>query len=88
MKEIRKQIDTIDKNIIKLLGKRLKLAVKISKFKEKKGLPILDKKREAEMIEEFEKIAKKERVDPKFIKKLWEDIFKESRKIQKGNYGS
>ncbi|MBU0727536.1 chorismate mutase [Patescibacteria group bacterium] len=82
MKEIRKQIDEIDKNIIKLLSRRFKLAPKLAKFKKAEGLPILDKKRELEVIDKLEKLAKKEGLDLKFIKKLWVEILKESRKIQ------
>ena len=82
MKEIRKQIDGIDKEIIKLLSKRMKLAIKLGKFKKKEGLPILDKKREQEMLKKLEKQAKKVGLDPKSIGKLYKEIFRESRRAQ------
>ena len=97
MQQIRKQIDGIDKELIKLLSKRMKLAIKLGKFKKKEGLPILDKKREEEMLKKLaasplrhgaqawrEKQAKKQGLDIKFINKLYKEIFKESRRMQRG----
>lgn len=83
MKEIRNQIDTIDKKIIALLGRRFKLVPKLAKLKKKEKLPIQDKKREEEMLSKLQKEAKKQGIDYKLIKKLYLEILKESRKIQK-----
>lgn len=83
MKQIRQQIDIIDKAVIKLLAKRIKLAVKLGKFKKKEGLPVLDKKREEEMLKKLEKQAKNAGIGSKFISKLYKEIFKKSRRVQK-----
>jgi len=83
MQQTRKQIDGIDKKLIKLLSKRMKLAIKLGKFKKKESLPVLDKKREEKMLKKLEKQAKKQGLDTKFINKLYKEIFKESRRVQK-----
>jgi chorismate mutase len=82
MKQLRSQIDGIDKKILTLLSKRTKLAVKLGKFKKKEGLPVQDKKRELEMLKKLEKQAKKGGLNVKFINKIYKDIFKESRRVQ------
>jgi len=82
MKELRKQIDGIDKKIVQLLVRRMKLVLKLGKLKNKEGLPVQDKKREMQMLKKLEKQAKKRGLDVKFINKLYKDIFKESRRIQ------
>jgi chorismate mutase len=82
MQQIRNQIDGIDKKVIGLLGKRMKLAAELGRLKKKEGLPVLDKKREAEMLAKIEKAAKKQGLNPLFAKKLYNEILKESRKIQ------
>jgi chorismate mutase len=84
MQQIRKQIDGIDKKVIQLLVKRMKLAVKLGRLKKKEGHLVLDKKREIEMLKNLEKQAKKGGLDVKFVNKLYKEIFKESRKVQKG----
>jgi monofunctional chorismate mutase len=82
MRQIRNQIDGIDKKIIGLLSKRMKLAAELGKLKKKEKLPVLDKKREREMLEKIEKTAKQNGLNPLFAKKLYNGILKESRKIQ------
>ena len=82
MKEIRKQIDGIDKKVIQILTKRMKLVARLGKLKKKEGLPVQDKKREAEMLKKLEKQAEKGGLDAKFINKIYKDIFKESRRVQ------
>lgn len=82
MQQIRDQIDGIDKKVIGLLSKRMKLAAELGRLKKKEGLPVLDKKREAEMLAEIEKSAKEQGLNPLFAKKLYGQILKESRKIQ------
>ena len=82
MKQLRRQIDGIDKEVIKLLGRRMKLVLKLGKLKKKEGAPVQDKKRETEMLKKLEKQAKKLGLDVKFVNKIYKDILKESRKIQ------
>ena len=83
MQQIRKQIDGIDKKIIQLLSKRMKLAIKLGKLKKKRGMPVLDKKRELEMLKKLEKQAGQLGLDPKSINKLYKEIFKKSRNAQR-----
>jgi chorismate mutase len=82
MKEVRRKIDAIDKKLIVLLAERAELSVQLGKIKKQKGLPVSDKKRETEIIEKIRKLAKKHDLNPLFIKKLYTDIIKESKRIQ------
>jgi len=82
MKQIRNKIDAIDKKLIALLAERMGFVVELGKIKKRDGLPVRDKKREAEMLTEIEKTAKKHGLNPLFAKKLYIEILKESRKIQ------
>jgi chorismate mutase len=61
----------------------MKLAIKLGKFKKKENLTVLDKKREEKTLKKLEKQAKKQGLDTKFINKLYKEIFKESRRVQK-----
>ena len=82
MEQIRDKIDAIDKKLIAILAKRMGFVVDLGKIKKQKDLPIRDKKREAEMLANIEKTAKKHGLNPLFIKKLYNEILKESRKNQ------
>lgn len=65
LKKIRKEIDLIDDQIIKLLEKRFFFTSKIKKYKTK----IRDKKREKEILKKIPSL---------YIKKIYKQIFKSS----------
>lgn len=85
MDDIRKQIDGIDKEIIKLLVKRQELSVKVGKHKTKKDIFIRDRRRETEILENLSSLSKEKGVSPTLIKKIYIEILKESRKIQRNS---
>ena len=82
MKNIRQQIDQIDRKIIKLLAERMDLVKEIAKFKKTNKLAILDKKREEELKNNLKKLAEKYGLDPEFVNRLYSHVFTESRRIQ------
>ena len=47
----RKEIDSIDKELISLFERRMDVAVKVGEYKKKNKLPIFNGKREEEVIE-------------------------------------
>ncbi|MEM3833422.1 MAG: chorismate mutase [Thermoprotei archaeon] len=49
--KIRKQIDTIDDEIIRLLNKRMQLCKEIGELKKRMNMPIEDCKREIEVLQ-------------------------------------
>ena len=76
----RNMIDNIDKIILELLGRRFEHAQEIGKIKKEKGLPIVDSKREKEIIESKKKYSK---LNDDFVEKFYRVIFDESYKKQK-----
>jgi chorismate mutase-like protein len=82
MKQIRNKIDAIDKKLIALLAKRKDLVVKLGEIKKQKNIPVQDDKREAEMLLERAKLAKKHGLNPLLIKRLYAEIINESKRIQ------
>ena len=73
IEKLREQMDEIDKQLKKYLGKRGKLVKKIGKFKKKNSLPIEDKKREKKIVANIK--------NP-FTKKVFKEIIKISKEIQ------
>jgi len=78
--KLRKEINKIDRETIRLLRKRFKISRSIGYYKKKNKLKIRDLKRENKIIEEKIKESKLNKV---FVKNLYNLIFKESRRIQK-----
>lgn len=83
--KLRTEIDDIDQKIMKLLAKRRQLALKIGNFKKIYGLKIQDRKREHEILDSRIKKGRLLSIPSKLIKSLFEEIFADSRRLQKLN---
>lgn len=83
MKNLRKQIDEIDKKIITLLAERMDVVKKIGQFKKESEKPVYDKKREEEMRSQLKELAKQNGLSSEFVNHLYTHIFIESANIQK-----
>ncbi|MDP2925019.1 MAG: chorismate mutase [Nanoarchaeota archaeon] len=80
LNRLRKEINKIDKDVFRLLKKRLNIAIDIWKIRKPLGMKIKDPKREKEIIE---KVIKESGIDKKFVKRYYRLLFKETRRIQK-----
>ena len=81
LSEIRNEIDATDREIIKLLEKRIGLSKKVAFDKMKTGKKIFDKERELEKLSSVKNIVN-DPANASDIKKLYEQIMSGSRKIQ------
>ena len=79
--EIRKKLDHIDFQILKMLNTRMELGLKTKRLK----VTIEDSERESEVLE---KIRSKSGalIAPQFCEKLFKDIIAESKKLQKQDF--
>lgn len=80
--ELRKSINSIDENFVKLLSERREISSKIVELKELGSKPIRDKKREQELLERIVKLAEEKNVDVHLIKKIFYTIIEDSIRIQ------
>jgi len=79
--EWRKTIDLLDGRIVDLLGKRAKCVLEIGKIKSKTGAPVLDPKREAEVISRIKQLNKN--LPEKSIEAIYREIFSAARAMEK-----
>ncbi|MCI1721492.1 MAG: chorismate mutase [Lachnospiraceae bacterium] len=79
--ELRNEIDSIDRQIQSLFERRMKVSEKIAAYKEEKGLPVLDAKREEEKISSLKKCASDEKT-AEGIGRLYRTLFAISRECQ------
>lgn len=80
--ELRKEIDKVDRQVIRLLCRRFRMVRNIAGIKRGVGLKINDKAREREIIENC-KSASDGSLDEKFIEKLMHLILTKSKSIQR-----
>ena len=78
LEEIRRRINTIDFEILKLLNSRMEFALRTKKFKSS----VTDTKRENEVIQYIQKHSRG-LIGPEFCKLLFGEIIGESKRLQK-----
>jgi len=87
IKKLREQIDEIDKKLLKILSERFRVTQRVGEYKKRHKLPALDKKREKEIFQKRELLAKKLNLDPLLVKQIFtliiENVKKRHREIKK-----
>jgi chorismate mutase len=71
---LRKRVDEIDDQIIKVLSERVKICKAIGETKKKQGLPVRDKSRENEVFIRVKEKAAKYQLDAAQIEMLYREI--------------
>ncbi|MBQ7474878.1 MAG: chorismate mutase [Clostridia bacterium] len=84
LNELRREIDRIDGEMIRLFGERMKVAQKIAGYKKERGLPVLDPVREREKLDAI--AAANPELCP-YITELYGRVFEISRAYQQSVIG-
>lgn len=83
LKSMRKLVDRIDREFLNLISARQQLAEAIGKIKKQNNLSITNPEREQIILERTSSIARKKKLDDKFVRKIFQLIIKQSRIIQR-----
>tara|TARA_Y100000034_G_C6652837_1_gene285822 strand:- start:27 stop:293 length:267 start_codon:yes stop_codon:yes gene_type:complete len=81
--ELRTKIDKIDKQIVNLLAKRIKITNKVGILKRENNLQIPVLEREKKLIAKLQKESAPKGLNKKYIKALYQLILKNSRENQR-----
>lgn len=57
IEKLRNEIDLVDRQIIELFEKRMKIAGEIAEYKKENSLPVFDEKREKEILEKLSALS-------------------------------
>jgi len=82
LKDLRKDIDSIDSDIVKLLSRRLSIARRIGELKKKGRVDIHDARREIEVMHRVRLLAEKEGINAEDVERLYRQIIASSRGVQ------
>lgn len=74
MSDIRKDIDRIDENLIKLLAERQRCVEKAIVVKKRDGLPARDEARVRQVIAHVRGLARTHNVDPALVETMWTEM--------------
>ncbi len=83
IESLRRNVDKIDSEIVKLLTNRMIIYKTIAKEKGRLGLPIRIPSREKEVMKKALKAAERGGLDKNFVKSLFKRILNQSRSEQR-----
>ncbi len=81
LSELRAAIDRCDRTIVEALKERMVAASGVAEYKKKNGLPVLDKKREEQLLEKIRLLAGDEYAE--YFVEIYEAVLKTSKDFQK-----
>ena len=81
LKKVRKNIDNIDNEIIKLIADRFKEIHKVTKLKDNQD-QIIDHERITHILKSAQSKAKKNKIDPEIITRIWQIFIQEAIKLE------
>lgn len=79
---MRTDIDQIDRQIVRLLGRRQDLSQRIGEVKHERGMPVQIPDREAELLDIIRKEAVHHGLEPEHVADLFGRVLSESRRLQ------
>ena len=82
LSRLREAIDRVDEVIVRLLNQRAKYAVEIGELKGILGLPIYAPEREKDVLQHVERTSEGP-LDPATVRRLFERIIDESRRVER-----
>lgn len=75
LEELRDRIVALDREIVRRVGERRELVLRIGRLKEALGMPVLDPGREAAVVRRAAELAREEGVDEEMVRDvLWRVI--------------
>jgi chorismate mutase len=77
----RAEIDEVDRELLRLLNRRARLAAKVGRLKRAAGLPLNDPEREQQVLRQLQQ-ANTGPLDQRAISKLFRRIIRESRRVE------
>jgi len=80
--QIRKEIDRLDSELLRIFNERASLALKIGEIKKEKGLPVYDPAREKRIFERM-RAANPGPLENSAIVRLFERVIDESRRLER-----
>ncbi len=82
---LRKKLDKVDNNLLKIIQKRTKIVKKVLSLKSYKK-EIIDKKRISTILKKIRKESLKNNIDPKITQRIWKNMIWSYINYEKKNF--
>ena len=82
LRELRDEIDEIDRKLVELLAQRLRLVMRVGEYKRANGLAIYDAERERDLLARVGNAAPSP-LEPAMAQRIFQCVIQESRELEK-----
>ena len=82
---LRKELDKVDNNLLKIIHKRTKIVKKVLTLKSYKK-EIIDKKRISSILKKIKMESLKKNIDPKITQRIWKNMIWSYINFEKKNF--
>ncbi len=82
LEDLRKQIDRVDEQIVRLIAERMRTAQEIGQEKRQRGLPVEDLSREQEVLARVREIAEREKISVEGVEAIYRRIINLSKSVE------
>jgi isochorismate pyruvate lyase len=79
---LRREIDAIDDDLMRLLSRRFDVCMRISRLKGTLGLPVVVQDREEHVLDRIASRAGEREIPPEFARRLWRVIIEQAREVE------
>ena len=86
LEALRRDIDAVDQQILKLLHARVRLVMQVGEYKRERGIPVYDPARERQLLERLSRAAEPP-LDADTVRRVFERLVDESRRIEQHHVG-
>lgn len=73
---LRVEINRLNQEIVERLAQRVRVATKIGEVKKRHGKPIVDRSQEAKVLEQAQRLASENRIDPEGVERVIKEIIR------------
>lgn len=80
--EIRRGIDAVDNGVVKLLGERRDLVIRLARIKKVLDVPIYDRAREQALVDRVKKLGAGHKLNEEFVEVVFRLIMMNSKETQ------
>ena len=82
LSEFRSRLNTLDENLLELLGERYDICREVAQYKRAESIPMMQSARVTEVKERCAQLGIERRLEPGFVRKLYTLIINESCRIE------
>ena len=82
LNDLRKSLNSVDEEIVALLGKRIDICRTVAELKRHTGIPMMQPKRVDEVKARCAELALEHQVDPDFVRNLYGMIIGETCRVE------